>query len=178
MPQKRNPDPFELVRAAAHAVASSYGAALGTLGGLALSYHRDLQETKRHVLEAISRGAAALNAFERALADTTFVRAACNARAGDAYVVATDLADALIFAGVSARDAHHHVGAVVRQAESQGRTLGPRDLVMLEGLAYVEHLDAPLDPLASVHAKATEGSTNPRAVRSSLDSLLAELATA
>ncbi|MGA7571953.1 MAG: hypothetical protein WCA80_14205, partial [Candidatus Aquilonibacter sp.] len=126
---------------------------------------------------ACERTLAALDAFERALRDTTFVREAMNAHAGDGYTVATDLADALIAAGVSARDAHALVGAVVRAAEDGGRPLDARDLETLATEAGLKVVNAPLDPAASVAAKNTAGSTSPDAVRAGLASLAAELDT-
>lgn len=162
MPQKRNPDPFELVRASAAEVNGSYSAALSTLRGLPLSYHRDLQITKKLAIAAIERGLAALKAFARAISDVTFDRERLNAHASDGYAVATDLADALILGGVSAREAHRRVGEAVAAAESGGRQLGEADLSALG--AY-----APLDALGSVQAKRTAGSTNPEEVRRAID---------
>ena len=156
MPQKRNPDVFELMRGVASAEIGSYAGALSSLAGMALSYHRDLQENKRQVIEIVERGSAALQAFERALADTQFVREACNARAGDGFGVATDVADGLIAQGASARDAHAQVGALVRQAEDEGRTLA-------------------MTPRQSVEGKVTPGSTSPAAVAEALASLSALL---
>jgi argininosuccinate lyase len=175
MPQKRNPDVFELVRGCASEVAGAYFGALTSTVGMPLSYHRDLQETKRLAIAACERTLAALDAFERALRDTNFVRAVMNAHAGDGYTVATDLADALIAAGVSARDAHSLVGAVVRAAEDAGRPLDERDLQTLAKEAGLKVVHAPLDPAASVSAKKTGGSTSPEAVRAGLASLAAEL---
>jgi len=175
MPQKRNPDIFELVRGCASEVAGlTFGALTSTIG-MPLSYHRDLQETKRLAIAACERTLAALDAFERALRDTSFVRGAMNARAADGYTVATDIADALIAAGVSAREAHALVGAVVRAAEEAGRPLDARDLATLAHEAGLKELNAALDPAASIAAKVTSGSTAPQAVRAGLAALAAEL---
>jgi argininosuccinate lyase len=175
MPQKRNPDVFELVRGCASEVAGLYMGALTSTIGMPLSYHRDLQETKRLAILACERTLAALDAFERALRDTTFERVNMTARAGEGFTVATDLADALIVRGVSARDAHHLVGGVVRAAEEAGRTLDASDLATLADRAGLKNLNAPLDPTASIDAKATIGSTSPGAVRAGLAALAAEV---
>lgn len=177
MPQKRNPDIFELVRGCASEVAGLYLGAFTSTIGMPLSYHRDLQETKRLAIAACERTLAALDAFERALRDTRFVREKMTARAGEGYTVATDLADALIARGVSARDAHHLVGGVVRAAEEEGRPLDARDLATLASETGIKDLNAPLDPEASIDAKATIGSTSPSAVRAGLAALAAELDT-
>jgi len=177
MPQKRNPDPFELVRGGASELNGMYVGALGTLAGLPLSYQRDLQQTKRLGLQIVERGARMLEAFDIALRDTTCVRAAMNARAGDGYAVATDVADALIAAGVSARSAHALVGERVREAETQGRALDAGDLTEIARKANLAHLAAPLEAGSSVRAKVTPGSTGPQAVRESIESMIGEIDT-
>jgi argininosuccinate lyase len=165
MPQKRNPDPFELVRANAAVASGTYAAALGTLSGLALSYHRDLQETKGLVLRGTERGLAALDTFARALRHVRFQADAMAARANDGYTVATDLADALVLHGIASRDAHALVGETVSRAEREGRPLEARDLAALGAAAGLgDGFAAPLDAPASIRAKRTAGSTNPDAV--------------
>ncbi|GAC1500081.1 MAG: argininosuccinate lyase [Vulcanimicrobiaceae bacterium] len=177
MPQKRNPDPFELVRAHAASANGALVAALGTTTGIALSYHRDLQETKAIAIRAIERGLGALDAFASALAYVHYDRDAMTARAGDGYTVATDLADSLIARGISARRAHELVGTLVSTAERAGRTLQESDLRALgESAGLAGPLDAPLDARASVRAKRTTGSTHPGAVVKAIDELDARLA--
>ena len=158
MPQKRNPDPFELVRSQAAALNGTYAGALGTLCGVALSYHRDLQTTKRLALDVCERGLASLNAFDRALRVLAFDRERMDATASAGFTVATDLADALILGGASARDAHAEIGKRVAEAEVQGRELD-------------------LSAKASIAGKRTVGSSGPEYVRAALDALEAELAT-
>ncbi len=175
MPQKRNPDVFELVRGGASELLGYYSGALASLCGLGLSYHRDLQQTKRLVLLAIERGGAMLDAFAVALADVRFDRAAMGARAGDGYTAATDVADAVIRAGATAREAHALVGARVRAAEAAGRALDASDLAALAAAVGVHELQAPLDAAASVRAKVTTGSTAPHAVLAALADLRREL---
>jgi argininosuccinate lyase len=172
MPQKRNPDPLELVRAAARATIGDLAGALGTTAGLALSYHRDLQETKRIAIGGIERGLEALDAFRIALAATAFDAAKMGAAASLGFTTATDAADALIAQGLSARRAHGLVGAAVKAAEAEGRlALNQADVTALAAAAGVPRLDVPLDAKASVDAKRTGGSTSPRAVAAALDSL-------
>jgi argininosuccinate lyase len=172
MPQKRNPDPFELVRAHASSANGALAAALGTTTGIALSYHRDLQETKAIVIVGIERGLRALDAFARAFGYIEYQHDAMSAHATDGYTVATDLADALIARGISARRAHAFVGAAVTAAEDRGTPLEARDLDDLSARAGLSpRLDAPLDALASVRAKRTIGSTAPGNVARALDAL-------
>jgi len=177
MPQKRNPDPFELVRANAARVTGVLAGALGTTTGIALSYHRDLQETKALVIAGTERGLGTLDAFERAFRQVHWIAEAMEARANEGYVVATDLADALIAAGISARAAHTAVGNAVARAEAERRPLDTSDLMTIgaeTGLAHV--LDAPLDARASIRAKRTAGSTHPSEVLAAIVGLERELA--
>jgi argininosuccinate lyase len=177
MPQKRNPDPFELVRAHAATSLGAYAGALGTLCGLAPSYPRELQETKSRTIAIAEDGLAVLRAFGRALAAVSFDRERMARAAVAGYTVATDIADALISTGVTARAAHALVGTAVAAAESEGRALDERDLTRLAANAGIESLQAPLDARASIEAKQTHGSTAPGAVRSQIDAVEAELAS-
>jgi argininosuccinate lyase len=158
MPQKRNPDPFELVRAAGARAIGVYTGALASVNGIALSYHRDLQETKAQVITGTEHALSALDAFRRALAHVHFDERVTTAHAGDGYTVATDLADAMILAGATAREAHRAVGERVVRAETEGRALDESDARAL-GVP-----DAPVDAAASVLGKRTAGSTSPEAV--------------
>jgi argininosuccinate lyase len=170
MPQKRNPDPFELVRAAAGRIAGAYGGALATTTGIGLSYHRDLQETKALVVRGTEHALAALDAFGRAFAELVFNESAMTARAADGYTVATDLADAVIVSGKTARAAHRAVGERVLRAEIEGRALDATDACAL-GVP-----NAPVDARGSVAGKRTAGSTNPAAVADSIAHTSREIA--
>ena len=170
MPQKRNPDPFELVRGAGARSIGTYAGAVASINGMALSYHRDLQETKSLVIHGVGAGLAALDAFRRAFAHVHFNHAEMTARAGAGYTVATDLADAVILAGATAREAHRAVGERVLAAEEEGRPLDREDARRL-GVP-----DAPVDPLGSVLGKRTSGSTHPDAVAASIAQTREEMA--
>jgi argininosuccinate lyase len=178
MPQKRNPDPFELVRAHAAVANGELAAALGTTTGIALSYHRDLQETKAVTIRAVERGLAALAAFVRAFERVRFDAAAMNAHATDGYTLATDLADALVLRGIGARDAHELVGRTVSEAEREQRPLAAADLdALADAAGLARPLAAPLDARASVRAKRTTGSTSPAAVAQAIAELERMLTT-
>jgi argininosuccinate lyase len=165
MPQKRNPDPFEFIRGTAALIDGELLGALSSLGGLPLSYHKDLQATKAAAIRGTERGLAALAAFRRAFGYVEWNAAAMTAQAGGGYTVATDIADALVARHVPARTAHSLVGTTVSVAEREGRPLNQSDLDALTKAAQLDTpLQAPLDALASVRAKQTSGSTNPGAV--------------
>jgi argininosuccinate lyase len=170
MPQKRNPDPFELIRAAGARAIGIYTGALASTNGIALSYHRDLQETKAQVIAGTETALGALDAFRRAFAHVHFAEDVMTAHAADGYTVATDLADAVILAGATARDAHRVVGERVLIAETEGRALSGEDLRALNVP------DAPIDGLASVLGKRTAGSTQPAAVEASIAATRAAIA--
>ncbi len=158
MPQKRNPDPFELIRSQAGALGGTYAGAVGTIAGIALSYHRDIQTTKALAIGIVEKGIVTLRAFERAFDALSFDRERMGARAADGYTVATDLAEALIAGGESARDAHATIGRAVAEAEANGTPLHPT-----------------FGADASVKAKKTIGSTSPDAVAAALTGLEREL---
>jgi argininosuccinate lyase len=158
MPQKRNPDPFELVRGTSAALVGQYAGALASVSGVALSYHRDLQITKGAVISIAEQGLTTLDAFARALPHVTFNYGRMTATAGEQFTVATDVADAFIASGMTARAAHAQVGAAIRESEASG-TLPPWP-----------------DARASVAGKVTSGSTNPAAVDAALASIEAEIA--
>jgi len=168
MPQKKNPDPFELVRAAGARLIGALGGALATTNGIGLSYHRDLQETKSLIVRGTEHGLAALDAFSRALAHLAFDEARMTAHATTGFTIATDVADALIARGATARQAHRLVGTHVLAAEQAGRALDASDLAALGETAGMDGFTAPLDGPASVAAKRTVGSTSPTAVRDAL----------
>jgi argininosuccinate lyase len=158
MPQKRNPDPFELVRAHAARLTGSYAGALATLCGLAPSYQRDLQVTKAQTIAMAEEALGVLEAFARAWESVGFVRERMEAMALSGYTIATDLADRLVIEGTSPREAHARVGAEVARAEREGRPL-----------------ETILDAHGSIAAKRTLGSTAPDDVRAQIASLRREL---
>jgi len=98
-----------------------------------------------------------------------------NLTAGRHFTVATDIADAVIAAGVTARRAHEAVGGAVRAAESDSRSLSQCDVDALSNAFAIGEVVAPLDAHASVRAKRTSGSTNPVLVELALASLRSEL---
>jgi argininosuccinate lyase len=162
MPQKKNPDPFELVRAAAGRTLGTYTGALASASGIGLSYHRDLQETKAQIVTGTEHALAALDAFARAFSHLHFHTEAMTAKAADGYTVATDHADAMIAGGATARAAHNAVGERVLLAEREGRPLDATDL------AAIGITEAPLDGAASIRAKRTSGSPHPEMVHASI----------
>jgi argininosuccinate lyase len=120
MPNKRNPDPVELVRARAARATAALTAMLGILKGLPLAYQRDLQEDKPPFFGAVGLLDASLGVLT-GLVETLYVdRERLRAAAADGYSTATSVADALVRRGVPFRIAHQVVGSLVATAEGSG----------------------------------------------------------
>jgi argininosuccinate lyase len=120
MPNKRNPDPAELVRGRSAGVIAALTAVLGLLKGLPLAYQRDLQEDKPPLFGAISTWEASLGVMAGLIATLNVDEARMRAAASEGYTTATAVADALVGRGVPFRAAHHVVGSLVAQAEEAG----------------------------------------------------------
>jgi argininosuccinate lyase len=117
MPNKRNPDPAELIRGRSARTIAALTAILAILKGLPLSYQRDLQEDKPPLFGAVAMYEASLAVMAGLVATMTIERSAMAAAAREGYTTATTLADALVRRGVPFRSAHHLVGTLVAQAE-------------------------------------------------------------
>lgn len=123
MPQKKNPDAAELLRAKAPRIAASLASLLGTMHALPLAYSKDLQEDKEPVFDAIDNLELCLAAATGMVAAISFNRERLAAAAEDEMLAATDLADALVKEGVPFREAHGLVGGLVKAAVDSGRPL-------------------------------------------------------
>ncbi len=123
MPQKRNPDTAELVRGKAARVAGDFVAVTAMLHGLPVGYHRDLQEDKEPLFDAVDTLDLVVPAITGAMAtvrfDVSAMRDACAAEG----LYATDLAEALVKAGVPFREAHRRTGALLKELAGRGGTL-------------------------------------------------------
>ncbi len=159
MPQKRNPDYFELVRGAAGDAIGTLAGALGSASGIGLSYHRDLQETKRVALRGIERGVAVLATFDRALSYVGWDAQRMTARAEEGFTTATDVADALIANGITARKAHALVGEGIRTVHDTRDAFATEDLAAFRTGSGIALSSLPFDAAASLAAKTTAGST-------------------
>jgi len=127
MPNKRNPDPAELVRARAARVVGSLAGLLGLLKGLPLAYQRDLQEDKPPLFEACATLEASLDVMAGMVASLEVDRGAMRSATEEGHVTATAVADALVRRGVAFRAAHHVVGGLVAEAERSRRRLADLD---------------------------------------------------
>jgi argininosuccinate lyase len=120
MPNKKNPDPAELVRGRAARIIGAQAALLTLLKGLPLAYQRDLQEDKAPLFDAVAVYEASLGVLSGLLDTLEVDRDRMRAAADEGYTTATAVADALVRRGIPFRVAHHVVGSIVAQADEAG----------------------------------------------------------
>ncbi len=147
MPNKKNPDPAELIRGRSARVIGALTAVLTMLKGLPLAYQRDLQEDKAPLFDSVAVFEASLGILAGMLRTLSVDAERMRAAAGEGYTTATAVADMLVRRGTPFRAAHHVVGSLVAQAEEAGVGLDAVDDAMV-GLA----LGASGDPDASALA--------------------------
>ena len=123
MPQKKNPDAAELLRAKAPRVVGHLAAFHGVMHALPLTYNKDLQEDKEHVFDASDTIELALAAALGMVSGVTFHRERLEQAASDELIAATDVADLLVKRGMPFRDAHGVVASLVRISVETGRPL-------------------------------------------------------
>ena len=168
MPQKRNPDAAELVRAKTGRVVGALNTLLIVLKGLPLAYQKDMQEDKEPVFDALETLALAITATTGMVGDMEPDKAAMRKAAGAAYSTATDLADWLVQKlDMPFREAHGVTGRVVRAAEQSGR---PLHRLTLEELQAIEPRITPevfsvLGVTQSAASRVSYGGTAPANVR-------------
>jgi argininosuccinate lyase len=170
MPQKKNPDVFELVRGKSARAVGNVVHMLTLVKGLPSGYNRDQQEDRQALLETSPLLRGALRAMSLSMPHVSFDGARGAAALADGSTQATDLAEALVRRGVAFREAYKAVGELVRVAREDGVPLRAID----EARARRVHpaLDAAalaaLDPASAVAAKEVPGATGPRAVAAQL----------
>ena len=120
MPQKKNPDCYELVRGKTGRIVGNLTNLLVAVKGLPLTYNRDLQEDKPPVFDSFDQLSVCLAVVKGCMEETVFDEQKCESAASDPLLLATDLADFLVSKGLPFRQAHHVVGELVGLAESRG----------------------------------------------------------
>jgi len=171
MPQKKNPDVFELVRGKSARSVGNVVAMLVLMKGLASGYNRDQQEDRLPILEAGPIALGCVEAVGLALPHVTF-DAERGARAlEEGFTKATDLAETLVRRGIPFREAYKAVGRLVAMAVDEHialRSVDPSRAQALHPALDAEALRA-LDPKAAVAAKESAGGTGPHAVDTQID---------
>jgi argininosuccinate lyase len=170
LPNKRNPDVAELIRARAARANANLAAMLGILHGLPLGYHRDLQEMRGPMLETFDSLELCLRAADGMLAEVVFDREAMAAAATSGHALATALAERLTAEGVPFRDAHWRIGELVATAEARGCDLSELPDEELRALLPELADQAALMPTLSQALEAADlpGGTAPGRVREAL----------
>ncbi|MBW1999669.1 MAG: argininosuccinate lyase [Deltaproteobacteria bacterium] len=170
MPQKKNPDLPELVRAKAGRVFGHVVALLTVMKGLPLTYNKDMQEDKEALFDTVETVGQCLSVMTVFLGKVSFNREKMKEAVREGHLVATDLAEYLVNKGLSFREAHQIVGRMVLHAIDRGKELS--QLGLEEMKAFTPHVQDDvvdwLDPVKSVERRNLIGGTGPNAVRESL----------
>ncbi len=171
MPQKKNPDAAELIRAKVGRIFGANTALMMVMKGLPLTYSKDMQEDKEQVFDAADNLMLALAAMEGMVRDMTGQRENLAAAAGSGFSTATDLADWLVrVLGLPFRDAHHITGSLVGMAEKAGCDLPDLTLEQMKSV----HADITADVFDilgvenSVNSRMSYGGTAPMQVRAQI----------
>src|SRR3954464_14072180 len=177
MPQKKNPDAAELLRAKAPRIVGHLSALHGVMHGLPLTYNKDMQEDKEHLFDAVDTLDLCLQAAHGMLETISFRREALSGAASDEMIAATDVADLLVRRGIPFRQSHGIVAGLVREAVESGRSLS--ELSAEDLTRHSEALDdefyAVLSQRSWLESKVSEGGTALTRVREQLAHAKAEL---
>jgi argininosuccinate lyase len=178
MPQKKNPDAAELLRAKAPRIVGHLVALHGVLHGLPLTYNKDLQEDKEHLFDAADTLELCLRAADGMLGGVRFDRGRMAAAATDELLAATDVADLLVRRGIPFRDSHGTVAGLVRASLERGvapSELSAEELRTLAPDLRPEDIAAVLRDGATLESKRSQGGTALDRVREQLEEARAAL---
>ncbi len=177
MPQKRNPDPLELVRGKTGRLLGNLTGFLATLKGLPGGYNKDLQEDKEPLFDTFDTLLLLLPVLT-ALVDSMHLHPAHMEAALDEAMLATDLADYLVLKGTPFRQAHHLAGQVVRKAEEAGLPMSALPLAAFQAVSpeFASDVYTVFDFRAAVARRKAPGGPAPEAVRQQIADLRAALA--
>jgi argininosuccinate lyase len=170
MPQKKNPDAAELLRAKAPRVVANLSALHGVMHGLPLTYNKDMQEDKERLFDSCDTLELCLDAADGMLSTISFRRERLAAAAADQFLAATDVADLLVRRGMPFREAHGVVAGLVRVAVDGGRRLSEltREELAAQSPLLDDEFYALLADGAWLEGKVSEGGTSLERVREQL----------
>jgi argininosuccinate lyase len=171
MPQKKNPDAAELLRAKSPRVAAHLVGLHGVMHGLPLTYNKDMQEDKEHLFDAVDTLELSLSAAAGMMESISFRRERLAEAAADEFLAATDIADLLVRRGMPFREAHGVVAGLVRTAISEGKTLSELSLEQIQAQSPLldEGFYAVLGDGAWLESKVSRGGTSLARVREQLE---------
>jgi argininosuccinate lyase len=177
MPQKKNPDLAELVRAKAGRVVGAWVTLATVVKGLPLAYNKDLQETQEPLYDAVETVEACLEVARGMIATTEFDTGRMRAAIDRGHLVATELADYLVGKGVAFREAHDIAGHLVRVADDRGVELAGLDLATLRAAhpAFDADVATWLDPARAVDRRDHVGGPARTRVLAEIDRIALEL---
>jgi argininosuccinate lyase len=167
MPQKRNPDAAELVRAKVGRIAAAFQGLAMVMKGLPLAYSKDMQEDKETAFDALASLRLVMAAMAGMIADLEPVPDVMRAAAGRGYSTATDLADWLVRElKMPFRDAHHVTGSIVKAAETKGVDLEQLSLADMQAIEpkITKAVFSVLSVENSVKSRTSYGGTAPQNV--------------
>jgi argininosuccinate lyase len=170
MPQKKNPDAWELIRGKSGRITAALISLLTTMKGLPTGYQRDLQEDKETLFEAHDQALGCVQVAAGAVAATRIHEARLREAAADPALLATEAADYLVRRGVPFRQAHEVVGQLVREAERLGQSWTVLPLAKLKTFspAFEEDVRAALTLDAALARRSVPGGTAPETVRAAI----------
>jgi len=178
MPQKRNPDAAELVRAKTGRVIGALTAMLVVMKGLPLAYAKDMQEDKEGAMDALAALALSIAAMAGMIADLAPDTARMKKAAGEGYATATDLADWLVRTlKIPFREAHHLTGQIVAKASDAGVPLHRLTLAAMQEIEprITDDVFSVLSVDRSVKSRTSFGGTAPKNVRAQAKKWLKKL---
>jgi argininosuccinate lyase len=173
MPQKKNPDAAELLRAKAPRVVGHLAAFHGVMHALPLTYNKDMQEDKEHLFDAVDTLELTLAAATGMIAGVSFARERLREAAADELIAATDVADLLVRLGTPFREAHGVVAGLVRTSLDAGKPLSGLSAAELAAhsetlAAHAEQFHEVLAQSSWLESKVSEGGTSLARVREQL----------
>ena len=179
MPQKRNPDAAELIRAKASLLTSQFVALQGAVKALPLAYAKDLQDDKKLTFEAFDTSALCIAAMIGMLSEISFDRTNMRAAAAQGFSTATDLADYLVRElDMPFREAHHVTGQIVALAEAEGVDLPELSLEVMQSVEprLTNDVFSVLSVEASAQSRQSYGGTAPSRVAEQVEQWKTRLA--
>lgn len=178
MPQKKNPDSWELIRGKTGRIYGSLFALFTVNKGLPSSYQRDLQEDKEPLFAAFDQLKPMTQIAAAALAATKFRQERLREAAQDPALVATEIADYLVAQGIPFREAHEIVGNILRAAEQAGKSVREMPIAELKKFSPVfgPELSTVLTLESALARRSVAGGTAPGAVRAALENFNSRLA--
>ncbi len=170
MPQKKNADACELIRARAAKVAANHQGLTTLLTGLPLAYNKDMQEDKLYIFDTVETLQVTIPVMAEMIATLTVNADRMRAAAEDSFALATDVADYLVGKGLPFRDAHRVVGGLVKKCIDEKKSLGDLTTEELQAASpeFDEDFYKTVDLQAAVERKASYGGTSPHQVAAQL----------